>query len=51
MSAIPIQETLKHINDARTNPKGFAVHIKKELDSFINSTTLPLLPGCNYQTN
>ena len=51
MSVVPVQETLKYINEARTHPSDFAKHVKKELDSFINNSTLPLKPGCNYATN
>lgn len=51
MSVIPIQETLKFTNEARTNPSAFANYVKKEIDSFINNSTLPLKPGCNYATN
>lgn len=51
MSVIPVKDTLKYINEARTNPSGFAIYIKKELDQFISPTSLPLYPGCNYSTN
>ena len=51
MSVIPVQETLKYVNDARTAPQSFANHVKKEIDSFLDNSTLPLYPGCNYATN
>ena len=51
MSVIPIQATLKYVNEARTAPQAFADYVKKEINSFIDSGTLPLYPGCNYATN
>jgi hypothetical protein len=51
MSVIPVKDTLKYMNEARTNPSGFAKYVKKEIDQFINQSTLPLYPGCNYATN
>ena len=50
MSAIPIQELLNYINEARTNPKKFSEYIKKEFDSFVNENSLPLKPNCTYST-
>jgi hypothetical protein len=51
MSVISIQELLDYTNEARTKPQKFAERVKKELDTFINESTLPLIPGCNYATN
>jgi len=51
MSVIPVKDTLRYLNEARTNPSGFAQYVKKEIDQFINNSTLPLYPGCNYSTN
>lgn len=51
MSAIPVKDTLRYLNEARTNPSGFAQYVKKEIDQFIDNSTLPLYPGCNYSTN
>ncbi len=51
MSVVPPEETLKYMNEARTQPSKFAEYVVKELSMFINSTTLPLKPGCNYSTN
>jgi uncharacterized protein YkwD len=32
MSVIPAKDTLRYINEARTNPSNFAKYVKKELD-------------------
>lgn len=29
MSVIPVEDTLKYMNEARTNPKQFASYVKK----------------------
>jgi hypothetical protein len=51
MSVIPPEETLKYMNEARTNPKKFAEYVKKEIGTFIDNSQMPLYPGCYYATN
>ena len=50
-SAIPQADLLKYINEARTNPSGFANYVQNEISQFIYDRTLPLYPGMNYATN
>lgn len=51
MSVVPPEDVLKYMNEARTNPSGFAKYVKAEMDTFFNEWELPLKPGCNYRTN
>lgn len=51
MSAIPPEDILRYVNEARTNPTAFANYVKTEMDTFINEWELPLRQGCNYRTN
>jgi len=50
-SALPQADLLKYMNEARTNPKGFAQYVSNEITKFLDSRTLPLAPGFNYATN
>lgn len=51
MSAIPIEETLKYVNEARMRPQDFSKYVEKEIGLFLNNHELPLMPGCNYRVN
>lgn len=51
MSVIPIEETLKYVNEARTNPRKLVPYVQADIDSFVNQQQMPLYPGCMYSTN
>ena len=51
MSVLPIEETLKYVNQARTNPKSFAQYVQKDIDSFVDQQRMPLAPNFYYSTN
>jgi hypothetical protein len=51
MSVIPVEDTLRYLNEARTQPKKFAEYVMKEIGTFTSNTQMPLYPGCYYSTN
>jgi len=51
MSAIPVKDTLKYLNEARTNPTVLALYLKKEIDLFVDDSKYPLFPGYYFYAN
>lgn len=51
MSVIPIEETLKYVNEARTQPQKFAQYVQEDINQFVDDRQMPLYPGMMYSTN
>ena len=51
MSIIPIEQTLKYLNEARTDPTSFSNYVDNEIKKFTSDNEMPLMPGCNYGVN